>query len=960
MFWKQQIANLQAKIVFKKTEIHDSQISAQALFRHGKLNAKKIPEYYGNLLATNQQEILASIAQSNPEVVASWQAKKWQNWSVKPENNNSSIAHTQLIRIGDLIEERDNGYQPFIVPEFAPFIGSQKTIIICCSQHTRDLGLELLQSIVVRTALLLPHQIRYTLCDPASSGGAFLMRRSLPSGLVREMCGELYRDLLEVSQDIRRVKETYLSPEAPALHLLPPEIQLNERFEGIFAADFPKRYDRRDIEELQKIGNSGTDAGRYLFIHYNSDLPLPRDISIEGFENAHYIDLNNLSQTRNYCQFQFQPDSVPDASLQAELLDKVSRAKPPERKLNWNEIVGISEDQWWTQTSQEIIKTPIGGRGSNDSLNIWFGKDGAGKPCAHGMLGAMTGSGKSTLYHVFILGLAIRYSPAELRLYLIDGKQGVELAPYRHLPHSEVVSLHSSPELSRSILTELIEEKERRNSLFKSVGVNDFTSYRQQNNSSANLPRILLLVDEYQELFIGDKDDLASNQLLTLAQQGRSAGIHMLLASQGFGAAGMLKQTAIFGNIHLRMGMKMSHADIQALTEFGKRGKQLLMTCDLPGKIVLNDATGDESANSVGKVAFLEDRDRDYLVQKIVAKSQQLAIKKSTETVVFDGNNQPNLVENPQIKQILKHGKWLTSTEWEKKARQPISQGGIEVVDWFAAEHPIVLWLGQQFSVRKQAMMIMRRRPSENALIVGGDFHVARYGMLAAMLVSLAMNKEPKNIKFIVCDRSIPGTPWQLTLKNACDVLLRPSGFFTTFNQDSKNVGLILDNLMAELEQRLQLSEEDLINQPSLFLVMTELDRVEELRHKNDSYYSNESPLGEKLKRLYTEGASQGIHLILSFAGVNAMLKVIDGKRGLPNFRHRVALQMSEDDSFSFVRDRTASRLQLEGSVPIKALYADTDSDRSIQFKPYSTETTSFTDGLQEISNCLQQWSRSK
>ncbi len=957
MFWKQQIEALEARILQKKQEIENAQAYGHALFKHGQLNANQFPSYFGNFLATNQQSTQAFLAQQMPPVVASWQETNWRSWNIKPENT-ASVDYVQLIRIGERIEQRESDSQRFIVPEFAPFIGAHKTIIIRCNNSTRDMGLGLLQSLVVRTALLLPHQIRYTLCDPANNGGAFLMRRSLPEGLVRENSGELYRDLLEVEQDIRRVKETYLDPQAPALHLLPAEIRINERFEGIFAADFPKRYDRRDIEELQKIGNSGADAGRYLFIHYNEDLPLPRDISIEEFENAFYINLNNLSQTRSQCQLKFYPDTVPDASLQKDLLEKVKLAKPPERKLDWHEIVGISEKQWWTQTADEIIKTPIGGRGSKDSLDIWFGRDGEGRQCAHGMLGAMTGSGKSTLYHVFILGLATRYSPAELRLYLIDGKEGVELAPYRHLPHTEVVSLHSSPELSRSILTELLEEKERRNSLFKSMRVNDFTAYRQIAQPQDKLPRILFLVDEYQELFEGDQDGIASIQLLTLAQQGRSAGIHMLLASQGFGAAGMLKQTAIFGNIHLRMGMKMSHADIQSLTEFGKRGKQLLMTCDLPGKIVVNDSSGDDNANSVGKVAFLEKERRDELIQKLVTKQEQLSRLEYTKTVVFDGNAQPNLIDNPQLRRLLEQGKWQTPAEWEVLARQPINQGGLEGVDWFAAEHPMVMWLGQEYSVRKQAMMIMRRRAGENALIIGVDFNTARYGMLAAILTSLAVNTKPKNLKFFVLDRSIPGTQWHTTLQYVCESVLRPAQFFASFSRDNQKVSPILDNLITELEQRMQLSEADLLDRSSLFVVATELDRIDELRHRNDSYYGSESPLGEKLKRLYIEGASRGIHLILSFSGVKSMSKVVDVKRGLPYFRHRVALQMSEDDSFTFVRDRSASRLQLEGSVPIKALYMDTDSDRCVPFKPYSTESTiDFTEQLQAIGNYLRGWS---
>ena len=182
------------------------------------------------------------------------------------------------------------------------------------------------------------------------------------------------------------------------------------------------------------------------------------------------------------------------------------------------------------------------------------------------------------------MSLSLSPTPPRPPIYKVnsDGKDGVEFKPYRHLPHAEVVSLHSSSELSRSVLQELVEEKERRNTIFSKAEVADLTAYRQKGQPLGVLPRILLLVDEYQELFEGDRDGIASEQLLQLTAQGRSAGIHMLLASQRFGAAGMMNQTAIFGNIHLRMAMQMTDSDRQALTEFGRRGKQLITTCDLP------------------------------------------------------------------------------------------------------------------------------------------------------------------------------------------------------------------------------------------------------------------------------------------------------------------------------------------------------------------------------------------
>ncbi len=152
----------------------------------------------------------------------------------------------------------------------------------------------------------------------------------------------------------------------------------------------------------------------------------------------------------------YHQEGPPEPKLQEELFERLKAAKPPERKVSWDVVV--PSDDWWTESATELIDTPIGISGASNILDIWFGVNQDGLACAHGMLGAMTGSGKSNLYHLLILGLCSRYSPNELRLFLIDGKDGVEFQPYRDLPHAEVVSLKSSPQLSRSVVAELVAE----------------------------------------------------------------------------------------------------------------------------------------------------------------------------------------------------------------------------------------------------------------------------------------------------------------------------------------------------------------------------------------------------------------------------------------------------------------------------------------------------------------------
>jgi len=922
------VGELQFLIEQLNQHIRDLRSKAKGYAVHGRLHGARIKEYYASPFSENSNRLASYLAKVSVPTFAGWSNDRWRSWDV------GSAKEEAVIRIGELTESRSD--ENFRIPAYIPLIGQGKSIIIKSGKDPAP-GLALLQSLVVRTAAMLPHQSRYVLFDPAGAGIAFPMRRYLPS--VQDSTGDVRRDLDQVAANIQRIIETYLDASITSFERVPQDIRINERYSFVFAADFPNQYDRRAIEALQAIANTGTVAGTYLFVHHNTNYELPRDISMEGFKNAFYVE-TDCSNRYTSLNLTMRLDTTPPADIQTQLFQKLRDSKPPERVLDWDNLVGLPEEAWWQAKSTTIIETPVGARGGVDKLKLWFGVNNDKQPCAHGILGAMTGSGKSNLYHVLISGLAVRYSPNELRFYLIDGKDGVEFQPYRHLPHAEVVSLRSSPELSRSVLAELITEKERRNAIFARVGVNDLVSYRAIGEPAGRLPRVLLLVDEYQELFEGDKDGMASNYLLQLSQQGRSAGIHMLLASQRFGASGMLNQKGIFGNLHLLMAMQMKADDVQALTEFGRRGKALVATCDLPGKIVVNDKGGDDSANVAGKVAYLRLTRLDEILQALIEKANTLPDDMLPRRVIFNGKTQPSLIDNPYLAGLLRRSTWPTAREMEEFAREAVEAGGLGIVDWFSAEHPRVVTLGQQFNVRGQVALVFRRRVAENALIVGSA-NAARYGMLAALVVSLSVNTGPTETEFVILDKSISGSQWSGVLQEVTESVLLPAGFSVQFSKETSKAESYLAALVVEVERRRTLGDEEIARVPSIFVVMTDLDSIEALRRKVDSYGGMaESSLGEKLRRLYLEGPPLGIHLILSFVGVRPMANVIDERRGLINFRHRVALQMSEDESHTFARNRKASQLQIEGPTPICALYIDVENDKSVRFKPYTSDAT--------------------
>ena len=122
----------------------------------------------------------------------------------------------------------------------------------------------------------------------------------------------------------------------------------------------------------------------------------------------------------------------------------------------------------------------------------------------------------------------------------MDFKKGVEFKTYAShaLPHARVVAVESEREFGLSVLQRLDAELKLRGDRFRELGAQDLNAYREANGNRPT-PRILLIVDEFQEFFVED-DKIAQDAALLLdrlVRQGRAFGLHVLLGSQTLGGA---------------------------------------------------------------------------------------------------------------------------------------------------------------------------------------------------------------------------------------------------------------------------------------------------------------------------------------------------------------------------------------------------------------------------------------
>ncbi len=262
---------------------------------------------------------------------------------------------------------------------------------------------------------------------------------------------------------------------------------------------------------------------------------------------------------------------------------------------------GVIESQEWKK--------------AEDPLTFAVGKDISGHAVVanlakmpHLLIAGTTGSGKSVMTNTLISSLLYRNAPSDLKLIIVDPKQ-VEMAQYEDIPHL-LTPIITSVEKALSALKWAVNEMEKRYTIMAEEKVKNIVDYNtkmaqkaaaeaekrkkegeeveETEHKSERMPYIVVLIDEMADLMMMAGKDLEM-PIVRIAQKGRAAGIHLVLATQRPEVkviTGLIKAN-IPGRIAFAVGSQIDSRVMLDMTGAEKllgKGDMLMLTTEMMGK----------------------------------------------------------------------------------------------------------------------------------------------------------------------------------------------------------------------------------------------------------------------------------------------------------------------------------------------------------------------------------------
>jgi FtsK/SpoIIIE family len=852
----------------------------------------------------------------------------WEHWKPNFHSNIEKIIPSSLSfgKLFSSIRKRDawtlfpqeSHLYPFVLPSTI-LLNTGNGLLFDVTSQNKSYVVSAIQEAMLRLlAMFPPGMVRFTMLDPIGLGqnvAAFMPLGKYDDKLITSRAWSeprhIEKELEQLTLHLQDFIQMRLRNEHKSIEEYNQKSKVPEPYRFLIVFDFPCNFSNEAIRRLISIAENGPRCGVYPIIVVDRELYA---------KNTPYnFNLNSLSQhleviSEEVTGFQWKGEDLnnwivgfPDFNLEREkdIIDRIIKeigeksVSAMKVEVPFEELLGekeITSENLWVENNTTIdsIQISLGPQNVEQMQELVLGKG----TSHHSIIIGKTGSGKTNLMDVIITALALKYSPEEIQFYLIDLKKGVGFKPYSdaRLPHAKVIAIDSEREFALSVLRGLINEMDNRGDIFRNYSVDSIKAFREK--TQEKIPRILLVVDEFQNLFLEDDPVSRESSLILerLTREGRSFGIHILLGSQSLAGKASNLSSATLGQIGIRVALMCNESDARAIMADDNPEARLLSR---PGEAIYNNQNGLIEGNKRFQVALFGDDARQKYLKIISKRAKSGNYKKPT---VFEGNQLAKLEECETLEKILT-GEVRTSKK-------------------------IQAWLGEPIKLSNEPTLVNLRKQAGNNLLIVAREENEGVGMLASAWVSLALRHKPSEADFYFLNFTNSEEKWHELINEFGEMLPH-----CVKKLDRRNLLDIFSKLTKEIDDRVS---ENSSNTKNIYITIFGLQRAKDLRFEDNrfgSYGGEKEPgVSELFSKILKEGAEVGVHVLVWCDLVNNVKRTLD-RKAINEFNFRVASQMSQDDSQFILDNSAASKLDR----PHRAIFYDEDRPGYLdKFRPFS------------------------
>lgn len=786
-----------------------------------------------------------------------------------------------------------------------------------------------LQTIALHLAASLPkglcHIVAY---DPIGLGSNLIALSNVSSkitgGSIITDSREFTTALTKIRNLIPTVIQKVLGFKYKNLNLVDynRENDHQEPYTILVLSDFPNNYTREQFEILSQILKNGKQAGVYVLMSYDIECTPQAQYGREDTPEFYRVlddittiyrrfgsyQIHNIPNEELYHKFTLHlDDNIRVLNNLDSVYRKIQAKENAEEKLQAIPLFDYlpqRKDELWTYNCARAMMIPVGRDKANEEVALEITQKDAQNAT---IVVGMPGSGKSVFLNTIISSIAYNYSPKQVDLYLIDFS-GVEFNVYAPknlsptetyiLPHAKVIAPESEREFGISVLRRIHNEGRRCQQLFSDAGLSDFAEYWDYCNINGldTLPRVLLIIDEFQKFFEGDYDKIsleAEKIIKIIVKEYRKFGINLILATQTIGPYASKIDLGDIGN---RVAFAWNASDGHNIF----KGRE-------PSDLVVN--TGDCVYNKKGGAEDYNKPLRSYYVSPTLLRPKLKSLYDIAEeeglvyknTFVFRSDAKIYLQDNASIAEIIPSD----------------------------SPKEIKIYLGENIEISEEhvsvPLSLSMAASDDNILIIGGQPLVSeRIAMNCAR--SLHAFYKQGAAEFIFLNYTSTEDPYH----NSLSAMYNASDDSIVFPESSTETWLYIKD---EIERRQQHPKEKFEN---IYI------SVVAIQYAHTMFTKNYKPSEETSAIMYVleQGPRVGVYTILQVDTLKSLTERIASK-AYDYFNHRIALQMRSEDSEKILGSKKANELYIEGreSSLNRAYYFNKKNETYVKFRPYELDS---------------------